>query len=970
MTLQKQIVNINLTSGLDTKSDDKTLPAGKAVTFENCEIKETNKIQKRDGFEELSAVDLSDTSLTGGKGIMTFNNQLVRIKDGALYALSSDASKWVSKGNVSEGLSRSEIADKKSATTPSSDYQPDSAYYGGYNIIGWQEKILVVDSDRQELASTTITSAGVSLFRCLVVGTDLVCISFDQSANKFQAHVFDTTDPGGGLTSTDVITGITPALITFDAYYESGIGILIMYESAANTIRSVWVDSSSFAQLTGSRAPTTIAETGGYVINNMEIVKGPSDYYYVLYYESVSNNFRYFVIDNVQGVQYGPATIAAGGIVEGSINGVSNGSSVDVYFCVAAGASDDTVIQKAQVNASGVVTSASNMVRGLILNSKVFTYNSKNYCVMGYYNFAVGDCSFVYNLTDERISSKNLYQRVKLDPTTQNLYSVTAESSTKFSFPLLEDLDDNLRVIHLSSIDFNIEQYYSAQLGGELLICGGYVSSYDGSLVSEKNFHVYPRMSAGTTSTTSGSLDNAIYQYLAVYEWHDSEGNFHRSAPSVPITVDHSASGTGTNRSVDVTCRNYRFGDKADSDVLIKIYRTEGGGSVFYYLRTTTNDSSATNYTFTDSTGDTALLDNALLYTEGGVLDNIAPPPAERITVFKDRLWLGRLETEGKIYYSKTKSASISAEFSDDLILSIENQGKRVTGLTSIDDKLICTKDDRFYFTYGDGPADTGFNGSFAPFEIRNSDTGCSEGKSLVRVPNGIMMKTLKGIYLIDSNLNTSYIGDAVEDFNTETITSGVMDEKKNRVRFTTEDGNLLEWDYYYQRWYTQTGLDAYDATVWENNYVILRKTAADVIKEVVGTYTDDSVDYLMKIETGWISLAGITQFQRIYKLFFLGERKDSHTFKVSVAYDYDSTYVDEKSIAVDTVLDDGASGYYPFRIEVPLKKQKCQAIKFKFEEVSPSGDKDSFTLTAVGILFGAKRGLSKLRANQIQGVT
>ena len=110
-----------------------------------------------------------------------------------------------------------------------------------------------------------------------------------------------------------------------------------------------------------------------------------------------------------------------------------------------------------------------------------------------------------------------------------------------------------------------------------------------------------------------------------------------------------------------------------------------------------------------------------------------------------------------------------------------------------MDEKLVIFEDDRIFYLTGSGPNATGQQNNFSDPQLVTSDVGCSNTRSIVQTPKGLMFMSNKGIYLLDRGLSTHYIGAPVEAYNSLTITSAILIQDENQVRFTASDGGSVE---------------------------------------------------------------------------------------------------------------------------------------------------------------------------------
>ena len=81
-------------------------------------------------------------------------------------------------------------------------------------------------------------------------------------------------------------------------------------------------------------------------------------------------------------------------------------------------------------------------------------------------------------------------------------------------------------------------------------------------------------------------------------------------------------------------------------------------------------------------------------------------------------------------------------------------------------------------------------------------------------MPEGLMFKSSKGIYLLSRALELKYIGADVEAYNAFDVTSAQLIPTVYEVRFTLTNGVCLVHDYYVDQWSVYTNIAAVDATM------------------------------------------------------------------------------------------------------------------------------------------------------------
>lgn len=396
----------------------------------------------------------------------------------------------------------------------------------------------------------------------------------------------------------------------------------------------------------------------------------------------------------------------------------------------------------------------------------------------------------------------------------------------------------------------------------------------------------------------------------------------------------------------------------------IGVYRTTLNGSVFYRVNDLTspiiNDTTVDSVNFVDRLNDEILIGNEQLYTTGGELENISPPASSVVGTYKNRLLLRSDEDKLAFWYSKKVATNTPAEFTDAFVTRVPERGGDIVALQQMDDKLIIFKEDLIFVQVGDGPSPSGINNDFSDPQLITSDSGCINKKSVVLIPTGMLYQSSKGFYLLDRSLNMSYIGADVEAYNSDTVTSAKLMEDINQVRFTLSSGKVLTYDYYLAQWNTSPGINAADSTVYSNKLTYILPTGQ--VRKENTTYMDNTSFIPMKIETGWMNLAGLQGFQRVYKVLILGEYKSPHTLQVELFRDFNETAYQTVTIPVLSAPDK-----YQFRVFPNI--QKCESLKIRITELQdgPSYG-EGMELSSLALEVGVKRGLNKLSGDKSFG--
>src|SRR3972149_1460984 len=94
MALEKQIVGIDFTQGLDTQTDERLVVPGKLLTLQNMTFSTNNALSRRDGWAPLVAG-------TNANGLVVFNNELLAISGSTVSSWSTAKNAFQSVGSTS-----------------------------------------------------------------------------------------------------------------------------------------------------------------------------------------------------------------------------------------------------------------------------------------------------------------------------------------------------------------------------------------------------------------------------------------------------------------------------------------------------------------------------------------------------------------------------------------------------------------------------------------------------------------------------------------------------------------------------------------------------------------------------------------------------------------------------------------------------------------------------------------------------
>jgi hypothetical protein len=426
---------------------------------------------------------------------------------------------------------------------------------------------------------------------------------------------------------------------------------------------------------------------------------------------------------------------------------------------------------------------------------------------------------------------------------------------------------------------------------------------------------------------------------------------------------------------------------QAPNNARIVIYRWSLAQQIFYQITSIpspiNNDSTVDSISYIDTKNDAEIVGNLILYTTGDVYENIGAPACQTSTLYRSRLWFVDAENPNVLWYSKPVIQNTPVEFTDlqtfyvAPTIGVQGSTGPITALSSMDDKLIIFKENAIYYINGNGPDVTGANNDYSDPILVTSTVGCTNQRSIVFTPNGLMFQSNKGIWVLGRDLNTNYIGAPVEAFNSYLVISSVSVPNTNQIRFALDNGVMLMYDYYYNQWGTFTNLNSLSGIIYKSKHTFINNYN-QVSVETPQLYLDGARPVLMSFTTAWAKLADLQGYQRAYFFYLLGTYKSPHTLTVSISFDYDPSvqqvsyiqpinfnppYGDDSPYGNQTVYG-GPSAVEQWRVF--LQNQRCESMQITLQEnYDPSYGVQAgagLTLSGINFVMGVKKGYTTLK--------
>lgn len=1016
MALQKQPVSINFAKGVETKTDPNQIPLDSFAAMNNSVFTTTGRLTKRNGFKNITTLPNAEQT-----NITTLNDNLVATGTD-LFAFNADSNQWINKGLVQPV----QLSVNTITRTSTSQSSPDSAVASNglvcatYTDSNGESYYQISDAatGQQVLTRVQLETASLSA-RVFVLGRNFIVtyltVNGSPSLRYIAIPLANPQTPFAPATFSSSVSAITDG---YDGVVANN-NLYLSWSSSAISLSTAFLTQALLI------SPTVIETTTGATSLVSITPDSATGRVYVTYYSSgVLSSISYNsslvpIMTTTTDVTAANLRTITSIFVTGLLNvfyetqnTVTELNSTNQNFV-----SSLTVTPPATTGA-GTPSAPVIVLRSVGLASKAFISNSVIY-ILVVYGDPVTSNQPTYFLID---SIGNIYMKLAYSngggyEPTQLLPSVSNVSGT-FSVPyLFKDFLTTVNKgtatglpasaiytqtgVNLATFTINDSQQFSSEIAGSLHLTGGQLWQYDGSYPVEHGFDVWPENQESTTSMTGGLLTAQTYNYQFLYEWTDAAGNIQRSAPSIPltqVTTGTTSANTINVATLRITAKQPNPIEVAASDpvtnpVRIVGYRWSTAQQVYYQFTSVTapviNDPTVDFVTIIDTLSDSAILGNAIIYTNGGVIENIGAPASIASALFNNRLWLVDAEDRNLLWFSKQVIENVPVEMSDLLTFFVaptsgaQGSTGEITALYPMDDKLIIFKKDAIYYINGIGPDNTGANSQYSDPVFVTSSIGCSNPNSIVLMPSGLMFQSDKGIWLLGRGLDTTYIGSPVESYNSMTVLSAQSIPTTNQVRFILTSNITLMYDYFVQQWGTHNNIAAVSGTLY-NSFQTYLNIKGQVFQETPGQFTDGSTPVLMSFTTAWINLAGLQGYERFYFGYLLGTYFTPFTLNVGIAYDYNSSAIQAIKISPDNYTPawggnalwgsgqpwGGPGNVFEARF-FPMK-QKCESFQLTITEVFDASigaaPGQGLTLSGLNIIAGVKRGWRTQRATKSFG--
>jgi hypothetical protein len=864
--------------------------------------------------------------------------------------------------------------------------------------------ISVTDANGAKLDTAFRASTGSPVqVRIAVVGTLAVIFWAESTTSTITCVKFNTAT--ATFSATAAITTTASTAGAFNPIFDiqaipatSKIAVLWNDSATSNLTQTLLTPSTMTVAGTTAYAPKgTNFVTKGYVTNNFATAN------LVVAYISSATGLHVDWFDSATlATSAGGGVYDAGAVAGASITGYRSGAASAIVYYTVKGALpfDDKVFQSINVGfgsaafTRGAIASRAFLITNAQPTPPLFLRKYRGVGQATYFLVDGNGIDIARAMTDVAAADPSnalvgllSLPNLMLGPTsstyiTAGLRSVSLESGAG-------GITSNTGAASVTVIVNDVAVGSSVELNGVLHVPGAYPSIYDGANVVEEGFPIFPEQSDAYVLAGGGGLTaSSTYTYRYVFEWTDLTGAIHRSGPN--LIPQQAVLGVGQTK-VTHSIPNVIVSRKGI--VSVGVYRTvaNGDGSTYYKAGSVQILPGAGNpnrFAFVDTVPDATLVAGVPLYTDGNILENLAPPPCMTFAIHRGRILVGGVDGDPTaVWFSKDVAQGFGIAFNDALVSRLNSANEPVTALGSMDSFAAAFTNTSAWSSSDDYPDDTGAGGVLK-FAQASSTNGCAGARLLARADDGLTAWQAKtsfvggpgpGPWRFSRGSAWEWIGQAIQ-LDAAAIASPrtiFAVPGLNQMRIVGSaggvNGNVLVRETTFNTWATWTYLVSpsgaptiVDAIVWGSSVVYLGSDG-HVLLENTSLYSDTANAIAHSIVFSPFNFAGVAGYQRIYvgQLTgrILGTAGLGESLQLSIVQNIDGTDMAAKN---RTLTPDANALFDGVEFD-PGPNGKCSAYQVTISNVAagPNDSRCAWTLAAVTMEVGIKPNVNRLPPGQ-----
>lgn len=516
-------------SSLDLKTAEALVGPNNFLVLENVSTVETStgtQLQKRPGSTPLTMLDTDGNAVNGGTMLDVFttadSSELNYVGGGYLYAYSTTLDRWVKKG-VLPAIGEQE---RNIARGGYGKANCSSAILSNVGLYAWEDRqggvfyTVIDEMDGTVFINSTQVSSTASVPK--VIAFDGLLHLFTADAGTLNHYSVDPADPTVFNGPTVIQTGLATTNPSIDVCISNTV-VGVAYVASGSVLGLMTLNQATLATIHATVTAQTAVGVWVTNLNNVtlacQIALGAS--------AGISFNFYSYSALSLINAFTAATTVT----VELATAIQRTATSVYCYFQTAPTATLDRVIVTATVDSNTGIVASANFARGVGIASGIMLQDGIPY-VLTVYTSTVQQSAFLMRSINNApgtvvgkffplsagpfpVSLTGTYGRVPLwTNTSSGVWSLATEAFV--GILSVNGTPTPINGVVELILDFTQSTVQAVELGNTLHFSGMLAQFYDGQVVAEENFNVYPEQvtitqlasNIGVITTVDGSSNS------------------------------------------------------------------------------------------------------------------------------------------------------------------------------------------------------------------------------------------------------------------------------------------------------------------------------------------------------------------------------------------------------------------------------------------------------------------------------
>lgn len=956
MVLKRETVPIIFNKGLTDNVVDDAQDVRKLIVAKNGWFNQDLMFESATGYSKLD--ELNNYNITN---IFPYKGSFLASSNSKLYSYTG-INKFSELGNIdSVGIQSEGVYRSGSLTVTNQDMYINPTT--NIACIVWYEATRgliysIYDINKKSyLVSPTLLNADITLAKVIYVSStnSYVIVGAKPSTTQILSYSYNMNTR---ILSTPVImkSDLRSTNIGLEVIqYLGGDGVTVAYTNTSNQLSLFHITRNNELGTSANGYYNSSTDASITIQKALSITRVDTDFV-ICYNENSTNNIksRWYGSDFLSLTSIQTLGTLTTSTVANAITAIRTSQSVIQVFVDEVNATYSYgKLFTCSISKSSTSTSLTQLSTGSMIAGKAFLSSSNLGCVICIFKSTLQSSYFVID-SNGRLNTQFSVGIAGDNSTTAQLdFASNSQTIGGFTYSALLNkgrltselgIFTTLSGVILSKLE-GLTTRTSVEMNDSLYISGGYPKVFDGKVIHEAGFTLYPEdLSQQSTATTGGFLSDGTYTYKAVFEYYDSTGRIHESKTSPALTV--TLSGATSTQTVTIRVPSVVVSEK--DKIIVALYRTTNGGTTYYRVSSLLNPTviTPTTNTFvdiTDTLSDTTIRSNQPIYTTGGLLDNAPFPASKLIKNINGRLWFALGENRRVIQYSKLsnqfQAVNTASEFYYDTL-----EGGSVLGLAELGNSTIVFKNNGIYAIVGSPANNAGSNSSLQPIRKLVSNITTVNERSIFETGDGVFFVSQAGLQLLKPDTTIFNAANAISNkILPNSVNYVTYIERLKHLRLHL-DNTCWVYDYINQSWYEWEFFGAKSGIIIDGYETFV---AADgFVRQENDEYSVDNSPFDVILRTGWFRGMPIS-VQRIYSIHPVLKYFSDHSLQISLYYNNEPNKTEtfstqSSSITGSYVYGTGTYGdqtYYGgsigydnvYQPEVQPRMQECESISIEF---------------------------------------